>query len=67
MDIDEKVATLTEHPDFTESRSAYDEMYGELEEVLDKYSGLVFPHEKVAALSVLNSIVTFSECVDLGD
>tara|TARA_B110000977_G_C11053911_1_gene483354 strand:+ start:697 stop:888 length:192 start_codon:yes stop_codon:yes gene_type:complete len=59
------VEHLNDHKDFIESRSSYDDMYNELESVLEKFDGLVFAHEKVAALETIKALVIFSECVDM--
>jgi len=61
------IKDLTEHKDFVEHRHVYDDMYNELEQVLERFDGRLFPHEKVAALDILKSLIIYSECVDLED
>lgn len=63
MDIKE----IKSHKDFVERRPIYDEMYNALEEVLESYDGHIFPHEKVAALDILKTLIIYSECVDMVD
>ena len=59
------IEQLSEHKDFIEHRSSYDDLYNDLEAVLDEYDDLVFAHEKIAALETLKSVVVFSECVEI--
>ena len=60
-----EIKQLDDHKDFVEHRSSYDDLYRDLDEVLERYDDLVFPHEKVAALETIKAVVIFSECVDL--
>lgn len=60
-----EVKQLDDHKDFVEHRSSYDDMYSDLEAVLERYDDLVFPHEKVAALETIKAVVIFSELVDM--
>ena len=60
-----EVKQLDDHKDFVEHRSSYDDMFRDLEEVLERYDHLVFAHEKVAALETIKAVVIFSELVDM--
>jgi len=62
-----EIKDLTEHKDFIEHRPVYDDLYNALERVLEGFDGHVFPHEKVAALDILKTLIIHSECVDLED
>jgi len=50
---DEKIESIDSHKGYVERSAAYDDMFTDIENVLDKYSGLVFEHEKIAALEVI--------------
>lgn len=60
-----EIEQLSEHKKFFEHCSSYEDLYNDLEKVLEQYNDLVFPHEKVAALETLKNVIILSECVEI--